>query len=65
MRVQSHERREDFSLSRSLLKLTFVVEIAETDLFMQVLLIKSILVIIFEAVVVKFVVSEVGERTHL
>ena len=64
MRIQRHKRRKDFSLSCSLLKLTLMVEVAQADLFVEVLIIESILIVNFETIVVKLVVSKIGERAH-
>ena len=64
MRIQRHKRRKDFSLSSSLLKLTLMVEVAQADLFVEVLIIESILIVNFETIVAKLVVSEIGERAH-
>lgn len=47
-----------------MLKLTLIVEIAKTDLFMQALIMERILVVCLKAIVTELVVSEIGEGTH-
>lgn len=47
-----------------MLKLTLIVEITKTDLFMQALIMEHILVVCLKAIVTELVVSEIGEGTH-